>query len=196
MMVTIFFSDLKGFTEMADRLAADKLSTVLNEYLSEMADLAFKFGGTVDKFIGDAVMVFFGAPVESAAASQVEQCVNMAIAMQQNTLLLNESWRKRGLLDHGLISRMGIHTGEATVGAFGSHSRIEYTAIGRAVNLAWRLEGKCTPGKLLLSQEAWALVQGKFSSEPRGFIQVKGFADPVEVSEITPPTVSPRTSMR
>lgn len=186
MVVTIFFSDLKGFTEMADRLPADRLSAVLNEYLSDMADTAFSFGGTVDKFIGDAVMVFFGAPVESQAASQAEQCVRMAIAMQERTRILSERWRKQGLLDAGLTSRMGIHTGEATVGAFGSHSRVEYTAIGKAVNLASRLEGKCTPGRILLSRDTWSLVADKFRSEPRGGVHVKGFTELVEVFEIDP----------
>lgn len=193
MMVTIFFSDLKGFTEMADNISPEALSTILNEYLSEMADVAFEHGGTVDKFIGDAVMVFFGAPVDSAMASQAQQCIRMGAVMHRRTVALNDKWRQSGLLPAGLTVRMGIHTGEATVGSFGSHNRLEYTAIGRAVNLASRLEGQCTPGHMLVSTETWRLLDNKFAGNARGRIRVKGFADEVEVFEIDPAHVTAET---
>lgn len=189
MTVTIFFSDLKGFSDLADRISPDTLSTVLNEYLSEMADVAFAFGGTVDKFIGDAVMVFFGAPVDSLAPQQAQQCIRMGAEMHRRTAALNARWRESGLLAEGLTSRMGIHTGDATVGSFGSNNRLEYTAIGRAVNLASRLEGQCTPGQMLVSVDTWALLENRFPGKSRGKIRVKGFADEVEVFEIDPDDV-------
>lgn len=196
MLVTIFFSDLKGFSDLADRISPDTLSTVLNEYLSEMADIAFAHGGTVDKFIGDAVMVFFGAPVDSVAPQQAQQCIRMGAEMHRRTAELNVRWREMGLLENGLTSRMGVHTGEATVGSFGSNNRLEYTAIGRAVNLASRLEGQCTPGHILVSAETWALLDGKFGGKTRGKIRVKGFADEVEVWEIDPAGIPPSEKAR
>jgi class 3 adenylate cyclase len=186
MSVTVFFSDLKGFTEIADQLPPDALATVLNEYLSEMADIAFRHGGTLDKFIGDAVMVFFGAPVACDAADHARRCVEMAIDMQRHLRTLNTGWKARGLIRADLVARMGIHTGEATVGSFGSHNRLEYTAIGNAVNLASRLEGKDTPGCILVSHDTWSLVDGRFRAKARGPIEVKGFSAPVDVFEIDP----------
>ena len=171
---------------MADRMEPEHLSAILNEYLSEMSEIAFAHGGTVDKFIGDAVMVFFGAPVDADRQGQVERCVHMAMAMHRRTSELNEKWRREGLLAAGLTSRMGIHAGDATVGSFGSQRRVEYTAIGKVVNLASRLEGKCTPGRILLSRSAWEILAGRFPGQAMGAVQVKGFAEPVEVFEITP----------
>ncbi len=184
--LTIFFSDLKDFTQTAERLPPEKLSTVLNEYLSDMADLAFAHGGTLDKFIGDAVMVLFGAPVDSAREEAALRCVEMAVAMQQRLGQLNQSWLARGLLTEPLQARMGIHTGEATVGSFGSQNRLEYTAIGQAVNLAARLEGKDNPGSVLLSDDTYRLVSSRFVAHARSEVRVKGFAEPVAVVEILP----------
>jgi class 3 adenylate cyclase len=186
MMLTIFFSDLRGFTEVAELLDPDALAMVLNEYLSEMAEIAFRHGGTLDKFIGDAVMVFFGAPMPGDPTDQAQRCVEMALAMQWRLTELNRRWRELSLLDRELLARMGIHSGEATVGSFGSKSRLEYTAIGRAVNLASRLEGKASTGSILMSAETWTLVKDRFAGKSRGTVEVKGFARPVEVFEIEP----------
>jgi class 3 adenylate cyclase len=194
MTVTIFFSDLQGFTSIADRLDPETLATVLNEYLSEMADIAFRYGGTLDKFIGDAVMVFFGAPVAAPPPEHAGTCVEMAIAMQRHLARLNARWREQGLVSTDLIARMGIHTGEATVGSFGSHNRLEYTAIGHAVNLASRLEGKDRPGCILVSRETWSLVKERFQATPGGAITVKGMAESIEVFEIDPASATFRSS--
>jgi class 3 adenylate cyclase len=191
-VVTLFFSDLAGFTEVAERLSPENLATVLNEYLSDMADIAFRHGGTLDKFIGDAVMVFFGAPVPAQPEEQARRCVEMAIDMQRRLKELNAAWRERGLLDADFSARIGIHTGEATVGSFGSGNRVEYTAIGRAVNLASRLEGKDTPSLILVSADTWALLGAAFPGRPRGEVSVKGFAKPVTVYEIDPFAAIPR----
>lgn len=197
-VITIFFSDLKGFTAIADRLDPDVLSTILNHYLSEMSDVALEHGGTIDKFIGDAMMVLFGAPVDLDPVDQVERALEMALAMHERLTELNRTWRERGLLDRDLQVRMGLHTGEATVGSFGSRVRADYTAVGRAVNLASRLESACPPGRILLSASTWQLVRSRLPvrAEPRGELTVKGFAAPVEVVEIDPAGLREATGER
>ncbi len=184
--VTIFFSDLKDFTGLADRLDPDVLSTILNEYLSEMSEIAFRHDGTIDKFIGDAVMVFFGAPMTLPAEEQVGRALRMAAEMDRRLGELNLAWSERGLLEGGFTCRMGLHTGEATVGSFGSRVRAEYTVIGSAVNLAARLENACAPGRILVSAAAWAHVRTPegWKATPRGSISAKGFAAPIEVVEV------------
>jgi adenylate cyclase len=199
--ITVFFSDLKRFSDIADRLDPDALSVIMNDYLAEMADIAFAHGGTVDKFIGDALMVLFGAPIREVVGTQVRQCVAMAIEMHRCTRELNRRWRAAGLLKESLISRMGIHTGEATVGSFGSRTRADYTALGRNVNLASRLETACVPGRILVSADAWGHLGGAFPGACRGPIAVKGRADPIEVYEINPeqepmPPAGPRMSSK
>lgn len=184
--VTVFFSDLKDFTGMSDRMHPEDLAVVLNEYLSEMAEIAFRYGGTVDKFIGDAVMVFFGAPVGADSAGQARQCVSMARAMQCRLRELNVRWTEGGLLYRELSCRMGIHTGDAIVGSFGSQSRVDYTAIGSTVNLASRLEGACKPGMILVSAETRALLDEGFAVTPMGTVEVKGFSRPIPVFEVDP----------
>lgn len=182
--ITIFFSDLKDFGLLADNFDPTRLAIILNEYLSAMAEIAFNFGGTLDKFIGDSIMVIFGAPLDSDPSMQVNQCVRMALAMQSRINELNQKWLERRLLAAQLTCRMGIHTGEATVGSFGSDNRVEYTAIGRSVNLASRLEGHCTPGHVLVSAECLPYLSGEFEGRLRCAIQLKGFADPVDAYEI------------
>jgi len=184
--VTVFFSDLKDFTGMSDRMHPEDLAVVLNEYLSEMAEVAFRFGGTVDKFIGDAVMVFFGAPVGADSTEQARQCVRMAGAMQRRLVELNRRWVEGGLVYRELSCRMGVHTGDAIVGSFGSQSRVDYTAIGSTVNLASRLEGACRLGMILVSAETRALLNDEFRVTPMGAVEVKGFSRPVQVFEVDP----------
>jgi class 3 adenylate cyclase len=184
--ITVFFSDLKDFGLLADKLDPTNLAIVLNEYLSAMAEVAFTFGGTLDKFMGDAIMVVFGAPLDSEPSMQVNQCVRMALAMQNRTKELNRNWIEKRLLATQLTCRMGIHIGEATVGSFGSDKRVDYTAIGRSVNLASRLEGHCTPGHVLVSSECWPYLSKGFEGRLRRAIQLKGFGEPVDAYEIDP----------
>lgn len=184
--LTVFFSDLKDFTGMSDRMDPESLAQILNEYLSEMSEIAFHFGGTLDKFIGDAVMVFFGAPVGVEVAEQARQCVRMACEMQRRLESLNKRWLEKGFLYRELSCRIGIHTGEAIVGSFGSLFRVDYTAIGSSVNLASRLEGACRPGKILVSRQTRDLLGGEFNITPIGWVTLKGFSNPVEAFEIDP----------
>jgi class 3 adenylate cyclase len=181
--LTLFFSDVKDFAEIADHVEPEDLSEVLNEYLSAMASIGERYGGTIDKFVGDAVMIFFGAPVQTSDHDQALRAVRMAIEMQETMGTLGEKWRRDGF-DRRFVIRIGINTGRATIGSFGSKRRVDYTAIGRQVNLAARLQTNCEPGKILLSHSTWVLVQEAVECVEKGEINVKGFQNPVRVYEV------------
>jgi class 3 adenylate cyclase len=180
--LTIFFSDVVDFSELADRIEAEEFARVLNEYLAEMTAIADAHGGTIDKFIGDAIVVLFGAPVRSDDREQALAAVRMALAMQERMAELRARWLQEGIEEPFQI-RIGINTGVASVGNFGSRGRMDYTAVGRQVNLAARLQAACEPGKVLISHATWALVNDEIPCVPRGAIQVKGLHHPVRVYE-------------
>ncbi len=136
--LTVFFSDIVGFTAMVDRLESEQVTELLNQYLTEMARIANEYGATIDKFIGDAIVAFFGDPHSRGVALDACACVGMARAMQDKQQQLRRQWFDRGLGDTFEL-RIGIATGFCTVGNFGSVDRLDYTAIGHAVNLASRL---------------------------------------------------------
>ena len=176
--LTICFTDIAGFTETTDNLESEELTNVLNHYLTEMSVIALQHGATIDKFIGDAMLLFFGDPQTKGVAEDAKACVIMAIAMQRRMRELEEEWRNRGLLRPFRI-RMGITTGFCTVGNFGSRDRMDYTIIGSEVNLASRLQSATEPGSILLSHETNALVQGLVMTEEQPPITVKGFPKPI-----------------
>ena len=176
--LTICFTDIAGFTETTDNLESEELTNVLNHYLTEMSIIALKHGATIDKFIGDAMLLFFGDPQTKGVAEDAKACVVMAIAMQRRMRELEQEWRNRGLLRPFRI-RMGIATGFCTVGNFGSRDRMDYTIIGNEVNLAARLQSATEPGSILLSHETNALVQGLVMTEEQPPITVKGFPKPI-----------------
>jgi class 3 adenylate cyclase len=182
--LTIFFSDIRGFTEISERLEPEDLSRILNDYLSEMSHIVDEYGGTIDKFVGDAIMVFFGAPAATDDVDHALRAVRMAIAMQERMQTLPERWRSHAIGEVFAV-RIGINTGHASIGNFGSEGRMDYTAIGRHVNLAARLEASCEPGKILISHATWLLVQDEIPCTPRGEIRVKGVRDPVTVYEVS-----------
>jgi adenylate cyclase len=184
--LTIFFSDVKGFTEVADHIEPEELSDIINEYFAEMTAIAQDFGGTIDKFMGDAIMIFFGAPVATHDQDHALRAVRMAMAMQARMTKLCRRWEGRGLLEPFEI-RIGINTGMASVGNFGTAGRMDYTAIGRQVNLAARLQVNSDPGRILLSHATWVLVCDEIHCEPKGEIQVKGIRDAVTAYEVTEP---------
>jgi adenylate cyclase len=181
--LTLFFSDIKDFTEIAERAEPEALSDALNEYLSAMTMIAERYGGTVDKFVGDAIMIFFGAPVQADDQDQAQRAVFMAMEMQERITTLNRDRRGAGL-ERPFEVRIGINTGHASVGNFGSKDRVDYTAIVRQVNLAARLQAACTPNGILLSHSTWTLVQDKIDATAMGEIQVKGFQTPVKVYQV------------
>jgi CheY-like chemotaxis protein len=176
--LTICFIDIAGFTETTDNLESEELTNVLNHYLTEMSAIALEHGATIDKFIGDAMLLFFGDPDSKGVAEDAKACVMMAIAMQRRMRELEQEWRDRGLMRPFRI-RIGIATGFCTVGNFGSRDRMDYTIIGNEVNLASRLQSATEPGSILLSYETNALVQGLVMTEEQPPITVKGFPKPI-----------------
>ncbi len=178
--LTIFFSDISGFTELTDTVEPETLSQILNSYLSEMATICQRYGGVLDKFIGDAVMIFFGDEDESDPKDSATRCVKMAIEMQASVVRLQSEWAKFGAGLSGLRVRMGINSGYATVGNFGSTQRMDYTVIGGNVNVASRLEHQAPLGGICISGSTYALVQELIDVQAMGAIQVKGVAHPVE----------------
>lgn len=173
--LTVFFSDIKGFTEIAESLNPEDLTRILNEYFSEMSGIALDYGATIDKFIGDAMLIFVGDPKTLGEQEDALQCVRMAIAMQRHMATLQEKWRKTGF-DQPLRMRIGINTGFCDVGNFGCEQRMEYTIIGAQVNLAQRLEQACEPGGILLSGETHALVGGEIGCAEHAPVMAKGIA--------------------
>ena len=149
-LVTILFSDLCGFTKLGEVLSTQDYADQLNEYLTRMNDIIFENYGTVDKFMGDAIMVLFGAPEEMDPFSQAQCALSCSRAMQRSLDELNDAWESRGL--PRLQARIGIHQGHAVVGNFGSDRRSDYTCIGRAVNIASRIEGVCDVGSVFVSE--------------------------------------------
>ena len=184
--LTLFFSDIKGFTEVADHVEPEELSERLNEYFAAMTGIAERYGGTIDKFMGDAIMIFFGAPVATHDRDHALRAVRMAMEMQGGMIQLRRRWEARGALEP-LEIRIGINTGVASVGNFGAPGRMDYTAIGRQVNLAARLQVSCEPSKILLAHSTWSLVRDDIPCVSRGEIQVKGIRDPVKVYEVAAP---------
>ena len=178
--LTIFFSDIKEFTSLSDRLDPDLLAEIINEYLSEMTEIALKFGGTIDKFIGDAILIFFGDPETEGTAVDAEKCLNMAIAMRKRVGELDAVWKKEKGISEGLQVRTGISTGYCTVGNFGSVQRVDYTVLGSPVNLAARLEAACVPQEILVSPETKGLVNNLFELEEKKPIKLKGFSDTIK----------------
>ncbi|WP_288504603.1 adenylate/guanylate cyclase domain-containing protein [uncultured Pseudomonas sp.] len=181
--ITVFFSDIKGFTELSEELEAEALTDMLNNYLNEMSKIAVKYGGTIDKFVGDCVMVFFGDANSQGAKKDAVAAVSMAIAMRKHMKVLRQQWRSQGI-NKPLEIRMGLNTGYCTVGNFGSSTRMDYTIIGREVNLASRLENAADAGEILISHETYSLVKETIMCRDKSWITVKGFSKPVQIYQV------------
>ena len=171
--LTIFFSDIKNFTSTTGGLQPEDLTKYLNEYFSEMALIAQKHGATIDKYIGDAMMVFLGDPDSDGEREDARACVRMSLEMQDKIKDLQKKWRNEGFADPFEV-RMGINTGYCNVGNFGSEQRLTYTVIGGEVNVAQRLEAAAEPNGILISYETYAHAQDLIDVEPKGAIQMKG----------------------
>ena len=126
--MTVFFSDMEGFTKLAEELDPEQLTSLLNTYLTEMSEIAFRFGGTVDKVIGDAIMVFFGDPESRGVRADAMSCVSMAVAMQQ-AMKSSVALAAEGIANPPAL-RMGINSGACKVGNFGTENRLDYTLLG------------------------------------------------------------------
>ncbi|MDW9391024.1 HAMP domain-containing protein [Sinorhizobium meliloti] len=176
--LTICFSDIAAFTETTDKMESEELTQLLNQYLTEMSKIALSFGATIDKYVGDAILMFFGDPETRGIREDAIACVSMALAMQERMGELGETWRSVGI-EMPLRCRIGIHTDYCTVGNFGSEDRMDYTIIGGAVNLAARLEEEAAPGSVLISYETFAQVKDLIHCEETGRVQIRGIAYPV-----------------
>jgi class 3 adenylate cyclase len=171
--LTIFFSDIVDFTGTTRRLQPEEIAALLNEYLTEMSRIALTHGGTIDKFIGDAMLVFFGDPESKGTAEDARACLEMAADMQRRLAELDAKWRRAGI-ERPLRVRMGINTGFCNVGNFGSAERMDYTVIGAEVNLAARLQSIAEPGRVVMSYETYALVRDMVAAHPLPLISDAG----------------------
>jgi adenylate cyclase len=179
---TILFSDIRSFTSISEKMDARSLVALLNEYFTEMVDEIIEQDGVVDKYIGDAIMAVFGAPV--AKPDTALRAVRAAIGMRQALVRLNERLVARGMKP--IETGIGIHTGELVAGNIGSEKRMEYTVIGDTVNLASRLEGatKELGVSVLISQDTYELVKDHVEVRPVKEITVKGREQPVMTYEV------------
>jgi adenylate cyclase len=173
--LTIFFSDIKDFTATTERLQPEQITELLNEYFTEMSKIALVHGGTIDKFIGDAMLIFFGDPETKGDAEDAKACLRMAIEMQERIAGLNAKWRNAGI-EHPFRVRMGINTGYCNVGNFGSDDRMDYTIIGAEANLAARLQSIAEPGHIVISYETYALVRDVVAAQELKPITMKGIS--------------------
>jgi class 3 adenylate cyclase len=171
--LTIFFSDIKDFTATTERLQPEAITSLLNEYFTEMSAIALRHGGTIDKFIGDAMLIFFGDPETKGAEEDAKACLAMAVEMQRRMAALNAKWRKDGIEEPFRI-RIGINSGYCNVGNFGSSDRMDYTIIGAEANLAARLQTIAEPGRIVLSYETYALVRDVVEAQALPPISMKG----------------------
>ena len=181
--LTVFFSDIVGFTETTDQMESEALTSLINQYLTEMSEVAVAYGATIDKYIGDAIMIFFGDPESRGVRDDAIACVEMAIAMQKRLLELASRWRASGI-EYPLQCRIGINTDYCTVGNFGSNDRMDYTILGGGVNLASRLEKQAEAGSILISYETYAHVKDNIYCEEAGEFQIKGIAYPVTAYKV------------
>ena len=187
--LTVFFSDIVGFVNETEGIEPEDFTFILNGYLNRMAQVVSKHGGTLDKFIGDAVLVFFGDPESNGVAEDAAACVWMALEMKEAIVELNREWLAKGIRQ-GFEVRMGISTGFATVGNFGSDERMDYTIIGKQVNLANRLQAAAQAGEILIGQETWLLVRDVFRCVAKKPVQAKGFERPIQTYAVMGPELS------
>ncbi|MBC2704089.1 adenylate/guanylate cyclase domain-containing protein [Desulfobacula sp.] len=186
--LTMFFSDIKDFTQFTDAADPEDVAKLLNEYLGEMAQIVRTWGGTIPQFTGDSIYAIFGAPDSKGEREDALACLRMALEMQKKMKSIREKWWNQGV-QFPFEIRCGIHTGMANVGNYGSEGFMEYSAIGLNTNLASRLEQACQPGEIYLSHASWALVNDEILCEEVGTIEVKGFHYPIQTYRVLQPEV-------
>lgn len=178
--LTIMFSDIKGFTSYSAQCPPDLIQSMLSEYFGLMIDIVFKYGGTVDKLIGDGLMVFFGDP--EPQEDHALRCVKAGVEMQKKVRELRSRWEAEGKMP--IQIRVGINTGVVVVGNMGSARRLSYTALGSDVNLAQRLEANAPVGGIMISKRTYELVKDQVTASPLGEVSVKGIDTPITVYEV------------
>ncbi|MFW6369225.1 MAG: adenylate/guanylate cyclase domain-containing protein [Myxococcota bacterium] len=171
-VITVMFTDLVGFTSLSEHIGPEAIGSLLNTYLAEMCTIAHSYEATIDKFIGDCIMIVFGAPEPLEEAEQARRCVALAVELQKAVPRLEGAT---------LQARTGINTGEAVIGNFGSLVRSDYTVLGPTVNLAARLETASKPGRILMGPQTARLLGGSgIEVESAGMLTLKGISEPVE----------------
>jgi adenylate cyclase len=178
--ITILFSDIRGFTSMAESMGPDAIAQLLTEYFSEMVEIIFEHGGTLDKFVGDAIMALWGAPI--AHADDADRALRAAVAMQRGIARLNERWVVAGRPEIGV--GIGINYGDVFAGNIGSHRRLEYTVIGDAVNVAHRLCAEASPGEILVSEAVCQVVKDHADYEYLPAMSLRGKTRSVQVYRV------------
>lgn len=181
--LTIFFSDIANFTGTTDSLESEELTNLLNQYLTEMSKIAVSYGATIDKYVGDAIVGFFGDPASRGSQEDAIACVKMAIAMQRRMHDLQLTWVDLGS-EKPFQMRIGVNTGFCTVGNFGSEDRMDYTIIGNEVNLAARLQSHAELGGILVTHETCSLIKDTILTEEQEAVFAKGFAHPVRAYRV------------
>jgi class 3 adenylate cyclase/CHASE3 domain sensor protein len=179
--LSILFANIRGFTAMSERIEPEELIDALNQYFAVMTDVVFRHGGTLDKYVGDGILSFFGDPI--LFEDHAERAVVTALEMRQRLRGLRAKWMEH--LDEELNVGIGISTGYVTVGNIGSETRTEYTVIGNHVNLASRLAQIAEPNQILVSERTYAAVQRRVEATPLDEISLEGLQRPVRIFEIT-----------
>ena len=177
--LTIFFSDIVNFTSITESMEAEELSGFLNFYLTNMCEIALKYGGTIDKFIGDSVMIFFGDPQSKGPEQDALACCNMGLEMLAFVEKNEELFKEQFNFPEKLEIRIGVHSGVCSVGNFGSDQRLDYTVIGRAVNVAARLEQAAPKNSMLFSNSTNSLLGDTFQVSNSIEVKAKGIDRPI-----------------
>ncbi|HSE92929.1 MAG TPA: CHASE2 domain-containing protein [Methylomirabilota bacterium] len=193
--ITVLFSDIRGFTSLSEKVEPEQVAEMLREYLSEMTEVVFRHGGTVDKYIGDCIMALYNAPFDDA--DHAANAIKTGLELQERTIGVSARWQAR--LGEPIRNGVGINTGDAVVGAMGSRQRLEYTAIGDTVNLASRLESltKEYGTGIIISESTYEQVKGRFLTRQLGSVFVKGKARPVKIYAVIAGDIRkyPRTAL-
>jgi class 3 adenylate cyclase len=181
--LTVYFSDIKDFTSTTSHMEPEELTRILNTYFDAMNVIALKHGATIDKYIGDAILIFTGDPKSRGEKEDAVACVSMAIEMRDKIIELQKKWEKEGN-SRGFKVRAGVNSGYVTVGNFGSEQKMDYTIVGSQVNIAARLEGICEPDAILISHETYSLVKDKIECIPEAEVLVKGIEWPIKTYKV------------
>ena len=180
--LTVFFSDIVGFTQMSERLEPEQLAQLMGAYFAEMTEICNRWGGTLDQFIGDAIVIFFGDPISAGTDDDAVNAVNMALEMQQRLVALREKWAANGPWME-IHVRMGLSSGFCSVGNFGSSARLHYTALGNVVNEAARLQDKCPIDKVMIAETTYRRVRDRVKCQKGAHVSLAGRRHPVQLYE-------------
>lgn len=177
--ITVVFCDLRGFTSFTESSEPEEVMAVLHEYHESLGQLIFRYEGTLERFLGDGIMIIFNDPIP--CADHAERAVRLALDMRDSVDALSKEWRRKG---HELGFGIGIASGYATLGQIGFERRREYTAIGSVTNLASRLCGEARAGQIVISQRVYGAVESSVEAVPIGDLTLKGFNRPIPAYDI------------